>query len=536
MPSGITRSPFTHGQTMKVATALEQTVLKQASVVAGARGLDREITWVHIIDHPDITQWLKKGDLLLTTGYNWPQDDETSRVLVRKLNELGLAGVVLAVPHFREHFPPATISEANECDFPLLELPWEVPFSAITQEILAKIINLQTDIIQRSDLIHRKLTRAAIEADNLDSLGNALSSALNMSCLVVSTSGNILSRHNIDANESFERELISKVIAERPLEQSFGESQTLLINLSAEQSRFRLGCAIWLLGEVAGIVWLESPTDEFEELHSRALEHSAVIAALHLSHQRELLDQETRLGHALVAGLLEGKFPETPSAIERALVSGWSETRDYRICLVLLDEPIPLSLEGFKRRKAKTGRIFDLMVSLSISPLISVSLNQISFIVPATLAPETIWKQIRHEGGAMAVSRVHRGVSGMAQGAEDVAALVPLLRPGRLHAFNEVLFPRALMGDKEARKMLLQRLIEPLANRKNGTMLLETICALSSEGFQLANTAKALDVHISTLRYRLARIEALLDISLENPESRFQIQVAAEMYRLEHDE
>ncbi|MHA6788194.1 PucR family transcriptional regulator [Pseudomonas bijieensis] len=521
---------------MKLSTALEQTILNQATVVAGINGLDRNITWVHIIDHPDISQWLKEGDLLLTTGYNWPQDDEASRELVRTLNGLGLAGVILAVPHFREHFPQAAISEASLYDFPLLELPWEVPFSEITQEILAKIINLQTEIIQRSDMIHRKLTRAAIEADNLDSLGSALADALEMSSLVVSVSGDILSRHNIETDEGFERELIARVITERSLEQRFGESQTSLIDLSDGQARFRLGCAIWLQGEIAGVVWLESATDQFEELHSRALEHSAVIAALHLSHQRELLDQETRLGHALIAGLLEGKFPETPSAIERALVSGWSESRDYRICLVLLDEPIPLSLEGFKRRKAKTGRIFDLMVSLSVSPLISVSLNQISFIIPATLAPETIWKQIRHEGGAMAVSRIHRGVSGMAQGAEDVAALVPLLRPGRLHVFNEVLFPRALMGDKEARKMLLQRLIEPLANRKNGTMLLETICTLSSEGFQLANTAKTLGVHISTLRYRISRIETLLDISLESPESRFQIQVAAEMYRLENDQ
>lgn len=47
------------------------------------------------------------------------------------------------------------------------------------------------------------------------------------------------------------------------------------------------------------------------------------------------------------------------------------------------------------------------------------------------------------------------------------------------------------------------------------------MCALSSEGVQLANTAKVLDVHISTLRYRLARIEKLLEISFENPELRF---------------
>ena len=118
---------------MKRSTALEQTILRQATVVAGAKGLDRQISWVHIIDHPDITHWLKAGDVLLTTGYNWPQEDEASRVLVRTLNDLGLAGVVLADPHLRDHFSAATIAEAQCCDFPLLELPWEVPFSEITQ-------------------------------------------------------------------------------------------------------------------------------------------------------------------------------------------------------------------------------------------------------------------------------------------------------------------------------------------------------------------------------------------------------------------
>jgi purine catabolism regulator len=426
---------------MKLSTALDQTILRQATVVAGASGLDREIAWVHIIDHPDITQWLKKGDLLLTSGYNWPQDDETSRALVRALSELGLAGVILAVPHFREHFPQATIAEAEHCSFPLLELPWDVPFSEITQEILAKIINLQTEIIRRSDLIHRKLTKAAIEADNLESLGNALAGALEVSVLVVSASGDILSSHNIDTDEQFERDLIARFIAERPLEHRFGEPQTVSIDLSAARPRFRLGCAIWLQGEVAGIVWLESPTDQFEELHSRALEHSAVIAALHLSHQRELLDQETRLGHALVAGLLEGKFPETPVPLnERWFQAGVKRViTESAWCYSM--NPSPSASRASNGARQKHRVFFDLMVAHSISPLISVSLNQISFIIPATLAPESIWKQIRHEGGAMAVSRTHRGVSGMAQGAEDVAALVPLLRPGRLHVFSEVLFP-----------------------------------------------------------------------------------------------
>jgi purine catabolism regulator len=170
-----------------------------------------------------------------------------------------------------------------------------------------------------------------------------------------------------------------------------------------------------------------------------------------------------------------------------------------------------------------------------VAPLISVSLNQISFLLPAEVSADGVWKAIKEEGGALAVSRVHRGASGMALGAEDVAALMPLLRPGKLHNFDEVLFPRALMGDEDARRMLLERLIAPLENPKRGNSLVDTALCLASEGFQLLNTAKALDIHISTLRYRVSRMETILGISLENPDDRFRLQVAAQMYRLIHE-
>nr|WP_237723103.1 helix-turn-helix domain-containing protein [Pseudomonas putida] len=45
-----------------------------------------------------------------------------------------------------------------------------------------------------------------------------------------------------------------------------------------------------------------------------------------------------------------------------------------------------------------------------------------------------------------------------------------------------------------------------------------------------------MDIHISTLRYRVERIESLLGISLDNPEDRFKLQVAAQMHRLVSEE
>ncbi|MCX2686648.1 PucR family transcriptional regulator ligand-binding domain-containing protein [Pseudomonas sp. DCB_AW] len=519
---------------MKLDAAIENTVLREASVVAGETAMAREITWVHIVDHPEITNWLKPGELLLTTGYNWPVDDEECRVMVQRLAEIGLAGVVLAVPHFREHFTQAAIDEANRCDLPLLELPWDIQFSEIMHDVLARIINIQAETIRRSDHIHRTLTEAALEGNNLEGLARALKSALDKDATVVSVDGTVLGASDSAVDEVAERALIKKITELDTLAGFFDFSTAKVVTESV--GRPRLGGAIRLRGEVVGVVWLHSDEGVFEELESRALEHAAVIAALHLAYQRQLSDQETRLGYAFVAGLLEGKFSATPSAIERAQASGWGENRDYRVCLVLLNEPIPLSVEGFNRRSKTADRIAQSMRGLGIAPLVSVSLNQISFLLPAENSPDTIWRSVRTEGSAMAVSRVHQGVTGMALGAEDVFALVPLLKPGKLHDFDEVLFPRALMGDADARRLLMEKLIAPLGNPKRGNALIETVLTLAREGFQLLNTAKALEIHISTLRYRVERIESMLNISLDNPDDKFKLQVAAQMYVLAADE
>ncbi|WP_336331491.1 PucR family transcriptional regulator [Pseudomonas putida] len=517
---------------MKLDAAIELTVLREATVVAGAGAMGREITWVHIVDHPEITNWLKPGELLLTTGYNWPEADDESREMVRRLSEIGLAGVVMAVPHFREHFTAAAIDEANRCNLPLLELPWEIQFSDIMHDVLARIINIQAEIIRRSDLIHRTLTEAALEVNNLEGLARALHAALEKRATVVSVDGTILGSSEPEASEEGERAYLKDLAENRDLSELFSGSAPLTQRLEQQSARLRLGGAIRLRGEIAAIIWLDGGAEDFSELDARALEHAVVIAALHLSYQRQLSDQETRLGYAFVAGLLEGKFSATPSAIERAQASGWSENRAYRVCLVLLNEPIPLSIDGFNRRSKLAERIAASMQNVNVAPLISVSLNQISFLLPADVAPEVVWKNLRNEGCAMAVSRVHQGVTGMALGAEDVSALLALLKPGKLHDFDEVLFPRALMGDADARRLLLERMIGPLEHPKRGNSLTDTALSLAREGFQLLNTARALDIHISTLRYRVERIESILGISMGNPEDRFRLQVAAQLHRL----
>lgn len=518
---------------MNIAEALASTILRDATVVAGEQGLLNEFTWVHMVDHPDIERWVKPGYLLLSTGYNWPKGDEESVAMVRALHAAGLAGVVLAVPQFIAHFSAAAVASAQELGLPLLELPWEVPFSSVTEELNTLLIRRKSQVIARIEEIHIALTNAAVSAHSLTDLAEALSALLKRKVTFVDQEGVLLGgTHESDTDRMQERDYIVALHKTGGLKRIQDSISPVLMAPIAEQNQAqRLGCPVRIGGGLAAIIWLDEEDTPLGELDVRATEHAALVAALHISHQRALHSQEERLGYAFVGSLLEGRFEDMPTARNRAAINGWNPDGDYRVCLILLDEPLPLSRDGLIRLERLVQRLRQYLAHIHEPALLFVSLNQITFLLSDKHDPEPLWKELGSKGAAMGVSRPHRGADGMALGGADVQSLVDLLKPGRIHHFDEVMFPQALLGDANARKLLIEKRLGPLRGEKSEA-LLETLEALCQEGFQLAGTSRRLGVHISTLRYRLERIEAALGVSLENQSLRFELQVAIALLRL----
>jgi len=130
----------------------------------------------------------------------------------------------------------------------------------------------------------------------------------------------------------------------------------------------------------------------------------------------------------------------------------------------------------------------------------------------------------------MAVSQPKIGAEGMRIAGRETAELIEHLKPGRVHHFEDMLFPRVLNGDVDAKRVFVARLFGPLEAGKRGQQLLETALALAEEGFHLQRASERLNVHISTLRHRLARLSELTGLDLESVEGRFQLQVGARIY------
>ncbi|WP_285768759.1 PucR family transcriptional regulator [Peribacillus sp. SI8-4] len=121
--------------------ALKLPALNQVEVIGGSQGLTRVINSISIMDHPDISR-IKRGELLLTTGYVFKDDPNAQINLVRELSKRGSAGLAIKIKRFLSTIPPGMVEEANKCNFPLLEIPYETPLSdllfSFTYELVSK--------------------------------------------------------------------------------------------------------------------------------------------------------------------------------------------------------------------------------------------------------------------------------------------------------------------------------------------------------------------------------------------------------------
>lgn len=97
-------------------------------------------------------------------------------------------------------------------------------------------------------------------------------------------------------------------------------------------------------------------------------------------------------------------------------------------------------------------------------------------------------------------------------------------------AADDLLAERTLLGEAPARRALVDRVYRPL--RDSSSALLETAHAYLECGGGVEATGRVLFVHPNTVRYRLGRIEDLVNLDLSSPREAWTAQIALAVGRL----
>src|SRR3984957_7090624 len=299
-------------------------------LLAGEEATDVPVRWVHISELLDPTPWLSGGEVLLTTGMALQTASE-QREFLHRLADHQLAGLGFGTGFGHPEIPPALLRAAAEREFPVFEVPYEVPFIAVTEAAFTQLVNEQYAVLRRALAAHERLERVVLSERGLDALASTLSTQIGAAVLVFDARGKSLVSKEFrralepDATARLQSELYSRRREARAFLPSHGDlaDRSLALPVPADGGGGESGRA----GERVPEAWLvaikdSGPLSDFDRL---TLHQAVMIVALELLRGRVAGDTERRLAGDVLAGLAQGELTGT-ELVRRLQPFGIGET------------------------------------------------------------------------------------------------------------------------------------------------------------------------------------------------------------------
>ena len=519
-------------------------------VVSGEANLDTPVRWVHISELPDPTPWLSGGELLLTTGLQLSTARQ-QREFVARLADHQLAGIGLGTGFEHKSVPRALAAAAEERDFPLFEVPYDVPFIAITEKAFARLVNEQYAVLQRAISAHERLERIVLSERGLDAVVGALSTLIGGAALIFDARGELLVQRTF--RRALDDEALAAVGAQLHERVRAGDARTFVPDHPDLAGR-ALALPVAATGtpestpRTAPRAWLVAAKDSggLSEFDRLTLHQAVTIVALELLRQRVAEDTERRLAGDILVEVVSGELAgaELARRLEpfglgqgvSALVLAPERTAlvacEGALAAALRDEgaaglvagagPLVCALlpgedggRGLRARRAPPppggrgdGRARCSPASGAPSPPPTPGAPTTR---PAAPSRPAAW-------AATAADGAQGAVSGNGTAPEKVATYRDL------GSFQLLLS----LQDNDALRLFCDSILGPIENGEGhyGGELMRSLEAFIEENGQWERAAKRLYCHRHTLRYRIRKVEELTGRDLASARDRIEFWLA----------
>lgn len=145
--------------------------------VAGQKALANVVRWVHVSEVDDPTPWLMGGEMLITTNL-YGREESTLLSYFDALKKSGVAAVGYGTGWPGKDVPSAWRAAAAAANLPLLEVPFETPYIALSEFVAARLAeerarDFETTLAGQAHLA-TSLLKGVSESEILDRLAEQL--------------------------------------------------------------------------------------------------------------------------------------------------------------------------------------------------------------------------------------------------------------------------------------------------------------------------------------------------------------------------
>lgn len=517
-------------------------------LLAGERSLHLPVRWVHISELLDPTPWLSGGELLLTTGMQLDSPAHQRQFLAR-LADHHLAGLGFGTGFMHETVPEPLLEVATEREFPVFEVPYEVPFIAVTEAAFTQLVNEQYAVLRRALAAQERLERIVLSERGLGPLVAALATLIGAAVIVFDSRGEPLAQHEFRRPlEPESLELLRGEVRERarrresrafmPLPED--GNQALALPVAADGRPAAPGTGrppeAWLVAiKDAG------PLSDFDRL---TLHQAVTIVALELLRARVAGDTERRLAGDVLDAVVRGEL--TGGELSRRLVPfGLSD----RVAAIVLKQPG----DGRGSSAPVEAALWAVLRDEGVPALVA-SVGPLACALVRGSSDEELFAlggRIAASAGSELHGEVRVGIGRATAAAEarrsfhEARCALEALSFGAAwsHGNGSGPAPRSQVAtykdlgsfalllslqDEEALQLFCDSILGPIEASEGpyGGELMRSLEAFIEENGQWERAARRLYCHRHTLRYRIRRVEELTGRNLSSARDRIEFWLA----------
>ena len=517
-------------------------------LLAGGKSTSNPVRWVHIAEVPNPTKWLKGGELLLTTGYGMGSAHDKQVAFLKRLIDHNLSGLGIGTGFSLEKVPEAIIKVAEQYNFPVFEVPYNVPFIAITEAVSSKIVNEQYSLLQRSLAVHEKLTTIVLEEKGLEAILATLSALVGCSAVLFDFHGLVL------CETAYRRKVHSELIADlwRQISDRRATRQNFAIGLEGASSSVQVFPVV-ASHRIGAFLAVVKDSGDFSDYDRIILHHVVTVTALELVKKKAVAETEKRLAGDFFDELIASDLYEEEIA-RRLAFFGLDPEAEHLIMLVDIDDVKPspgavaerdeTAVQDVKERLhwavdeflAKREALF-ISASRSDSVVVLVRPGKGGEAETLALAEElqaSVAQMLPEISVSIGLGRPHKSLVDLRQSYYEASYAIRIRKlkggNGLIASFGDLGSYGLLLGLQDTLSLqvfydsVLGKLHE--YDEQNSSDLVKSLaCFLEANG-HWGEAAERLYVHRHTLRYRMKRVEEITDRDLGSSQDRMEFWLA----------
>jgi PucR family transcriptional regulator, purine catabolism regulatory protein len=540
----------------RVKDLLKQQILRDATFMGDSSGLNNIINGVTVLESPDIADWLKGGELLITSLY--PIRELTSEQVsdwVARLSEKKVSALIIKIQKVFAEIPSYLLEASKQYQVPIIQISKDIAFIDIMYPVMEELFNDKVKKLEYYKEVHDRFTALSLADEGEHKIIGTLEELIGNPVALYDRDFRCIASTNDAISLFYGMEHVEKKEEIKDTKFPFYRQSVIFPSIQ-DQKGEQIIVTIETINHIKLYLAITELNKQITSFDFIAIENAATALSLGLIKKFAISEVERKFKDDLIDDLISGKTGSLHSLRDRANAIDFNLDSQYVAVLFNLESKHSKSedsekLTSHKQRQTHYKYLRDTIEFYEKDAIVRERSNVIIVLwnVQQKDDNDRDWlNQIKTTVSHIQkkfnkyneLSAVQVGIGNVAQDALDLSQTYQeaqdSLELGQLYyqgnfvvSFGELGVYRLLYQFKDVSELrtFIPQTLKKLLNYDHSVKndLLETLKVFLQTSQNAAKTAQRLFVHYKTVTYRIDRIKEITGINFDDPEETLAVQM-----------